>query len=141
MGLRRCELCARVEDHAVCVNSRKRRLLVILSENFLHLTDCFEHVLCARESADTGVAFQLRFDVVNVIIHSIVSEKDVVDFRVFGVAFKSGGASLEGEKEHQENFRLFPFGIHELHLHVGAFQSVRSCFGDTIVDIAMNGAT
>src|ERR1700733_5399515 len=118
------ELCARIKYHPVSVNSRKRRLLVILFENYLHLADSFEHVLCARESADTGVAFQLGFDVLNVIVHSIVSEKDVVDFSVFGVAFKSGGTSLEGEKEHQENFRLLPFGIGELHLHPGSFQSV-----------------
>src|SRR5271155_5550696 len=135
------ELCARIKYHPVSVNSRKRCLLVILFENSLHLADSFEHVLCARETADTGVAFQLGFDVVDVVIHSIVSEKDVIDFSVFGVAFKSGGTSLEGEKEHQENFRLLPFGIGELHLHPGSFQSVRRGFGDTIIDITVNGAT
>ena len=94
------ELSAGIKYHPVSVNSRKRRLLEILFENYLHLADSFEYVLWARESADNGVAFQLGFDVVYEVIHSTVSEKDIVDFSAFRLAFKSGGTSLEGEKEH-----------------------------------------
>jgi len=40
------ELRAGIENHPISVNSGKRRFLVILFGHFLHLGDCFEHVLC-----------------------------------------------------------------------------------------------